>query len=279
MSAITVTRTALAAALVAAPFAAPAQEAEGDVDALFEALLLPEVLGVMQQEGVGYGAEVGEDLFESAVSASWSDGVAAIYDAERMEREVRAAFAEALEGEDLAPMIEFFTEGAGRTAVALELSAREAMLDEEVEEAAREAAALAMADGTERSAQLERFVEANDLVETNVVSAMNSNVAFYLGLMDGGALPAQLTEDQILADVWGQEPEIRQTTTEWIYSFLGLAYQPLSDEDLEAYTAFSETEPGQTLNRAVFEAFDAPFEAISHDLGRLAAQYMVQQDI
>ena len=136
-----------------------------------------------------------------------------------------------------------------------------------------------MAEETELYDLVTQFIDANDLIETNVVGAMNSNYAFYQGLLAGGAFPYELTEEQVLADVWGQEPEIRQNTTEWLYSFFILAYQPLPQEDLETYIAFSETEAGAALNDALFAAFDGMFEDISQALGLAASRYMGGQDL
>jgi hypothetical protein len=61
--------------------------------------------------------------------------------------------------------------------------------------------------------------------------------------------------------------------------YLAMAYQPLSDADLEAYIAFSRTPEGQVLNRALFAAFDALFNALSRDLGLAAARLMAGQDL
>lgn len=253
--------------------------ADEQTDALFDALMLPELLDVMQQEGLNYGESVGQDLFGGTPSADWYAVVADIYEAERMQTVVRADFAEALEGQDLGPILEFFSTDLGQQIVSLEVTAREAMLDDAVEEAARETAAIAMADETERYKLVERFVEANDLIETNVVGSMNSNVAFYMGLADGGAFAGELTEDQILSDVWGQEGEIRASTSEWVYSFLMMAYQPLEDSELQAYIAFSETEAGAALNAALFEAFEDFFDTVSRGLGLAAADLMTAQEL
>ena len=70
------------------------------------------------------------------------------------------------------------------------------------------------------------FIETNNLIETNVAGALNTNYAFYMGLMDGQAFGGALTEEQVLSDVWSQEAEIRSNTTEWLYAFLWMAYQP-----------------------------------------------------
>ena len=255
-----------------------AQGSDG-TGALFEALGLPEMIEIMREEGLDYGRDIGTDLLGEADDPQWAALVSEIYNADRMRSAVAEELAAELEGADTQPMLDFFKSELGETIIGLEVSARRALLDEAVEEASKEAAAIAMADETPRHAQVERFVAANELVETNVVGAMNSNYAFYIGMMDGGAFPQELTEDQILADVWSQEPEIRANTTEWVYSFLLMAYQPLSDDELEAYIAFSESEAGQALNSALFGAFDGLFEDISRQLGFASAQFMGQEEI
>ena len=126
---------------------------------------------------------------------------------------------------------------------------------------------------------MEDFVDANELVDSNVVGAMNSNYAFYVGLMDGGAFAQDMTEDSILSDVWSQEPEIRADTIDWVYSYLALAYQPISDDDIAVYTALSKTDEGRALNRAIFGAFDTMYTTISMALGQGAAQFMVGEDL
>ncbi|SDE08837.1 DUF2059 domain-containing protein [Limimaricola pyoseonensis] len=257
--------------------AQPAPDA--GVDALYDALALEGMVAVMRVEGLDYGAEIAEGMFDGRAPAGWSEAVSAIYDAEAMQQSLRDGMAEALDGAEIAPMIDFFADGPGRRLVALELSAREALLDEDVEAAAREAAALAMAEETPRFELVDRFVEANDLIEANLVGALNANYAFSLGLLEGGGFDGALSEDEILLQVWSQEEEIRRSTTEWVYSFLNLAYQPAEEADLEAYIAFSETATGGDLNRAMFEAFDAMFSDISRDLGRAAAAAMAGQDI
>lgn len=263
-----------------AAFPLAAQTAPADpVEALFAQLQMPEMIEVMRLEGIDYGKQVATDLIPGGSDADWVDAVNKIYDADRMRTEVIDGFHAALDGQDTAAMLEFFTTEPGKTIAGLEVSARRAMLDDAVESASKDAAALAMADRTARFQQIERFIAANDLIETNVAGGLNANYAFYMGLKDGGGLPGSTTLDQILSDVAGQEDQVRQSTTEWLYSFLMLAYHPLSDADLETYIAFSETDPGQALNRAIFTSFDALFEDVSRQLGVAAAARMGTQDL
>ena len=128
--------------------------------------------------------------------------------------------------------------------IGLELSARRALLDPDVEAASQDRVTRMGDAGDPRIALIGRFVEANDLVESNVMGALNASYAFYTGLNEGGALGDEMAEDEILSDVWAQEPDVRTETGDWVYSFLVLAYQPLSDADLEAYIGFSRTAAG-----------------------------------
>ncbi|MDP5084990.1 MAG: DUF2059 domain-containing protein [Yoonia sp.] len=269
---------ALALTLATSPLAAQDADA-AKVDTLFEALGMPEMIQIMREEGLAYGQTLATDMLPGGGSAQWDLAVSAIYDPQMMLEEVRGAFGEALEGDDIDAMIDFFTSETGTTIIDLEVSARRAMLDEAVEEASKENAAIAMMDDTPRYQLVQEFVTANDLIEANVVGSMNSSYAFYLGLIDGGVMPAGMTAETALQDVWAQEPDIRRDTTEWVYSFLLMAYQPLPDADLDAYIAFSQTEAGQDLTSALFLSFNGMFDDISRALGLAASRFMTTQEL
>ena len=275
----------LIAPLVAATLAfgglpALAQETpDGKIDALFDALGLPEMLMIMREEGLDYGNTIAVDMFPSGSDSNWTEAVSQIYDADMMREEVMGAFAEGLEGDDIDAMLEFYMSEPGQTIVGLEVSARRALLDDAVEAASKDNAAIAMMDETPRYGQVTAFIEANDIIESNVVGALNANYAFYMGLIDGSALPPGITPDRALQDVWAQEDDIRDSTTEWVYSFLLMAYQPLSDEELDAYIAFSEREAGRDVNTALFSAFNGMFDDISRALGLAASRFMISQEL
>lgn len=251
----------------------------GEAEKLYEAMGLPEIVEIMRQDGLDYGETIERDLFPGRGGQGWRAAVSRIYDADDMNETMQRRLASELEGVDAEPLLEFFESDLGRRIVGLEISARRAMTDSEIEEAAKVAASDLRVEDPDRFGLLEDFAEANDLVESNVMGAMNSNFAFYSGLSEGEAFGDALTESEILADVWDQEQEIRADTEEWVYSFLALAYDPLADEEVEAYTALSKTDEGQALNRALFGAFDELFVSISRRLGFGAAGFMVGQDI
>ncbi|RVT82593.1 DUF2059 domain-containing protein [Rhodobacteraceae bacterium CCMM004] len=266
-----------AVCLAALPLRAAPSE---DLEALYDALGLPEIIAVMRDEGRAYGADLADDLFPGRDGGVWTDLVDGLYDTGRMESAVRAGFFERMEGVDVAPLLTFFGSETGARIVRLEVEARRALMDEAVEEAAREHLDAMRAEDDDRLPLIDAFVEANDLVEQNVVGAMNANYAFYTGLASGGgAMAAQLTEEQILADVWAQEPEIRADTSDWVYSYLTMAYGPLEDAVIASYTDLSRTQEGQALNQALFGAFDEMYVDISRAMGAGAAQVMAGEDI
>lgn len=262
---------------VPAPLAAQAMPSEHG--ALLDALQLDRIVEIMHGEGVEQGETLAQDLFPDRGRAGWRLSVGRIYDEGVMRQRLREGVSEALDGEDVAAMTDFFASETGKRIVDLELAAREALAEPDAEEAARASWALMAEDDPERARRVERFIEVNDLVEENVVGALNANYAFMRGLNDGGAFPAPLPEEELLADVWSSEPEIRVEMEGWLGGFLSLAYEPLEDDALDAYIAFSETPEGQALNRALFEGFDTMYQGMSFDLGRAAASQMAGQDI
>lgn len=265
--------------LLALSGAVAAQGAKA-VERLYQSLGMQEIIEIMREEGLAYGQEMEQTFFEGRASANWAPTVSEIYGQDRMETAVRSRMSTALEGVDLAPMLRFFETDLGQRIIRLEVSARRAFLEEDVEEASKAVYAAMVADKAPRVDQIEAYIEAGTLIDNNLVGAMNSNIAFYKGLMRGGGSgPVQMTEEDILTDVWGQEPEIRRDTTEWLTAYLALAYQPLSDAEMDDYVAFFKTEAGRQLNRAIFEAFDTLFVDISFDLGRAAGDFLGGQEL
>lgn len=251
------------------------------VAALTDTMMMDRTIAVMRDEGLKYGQSLQDEMFPGRGGSRWQAIVGTIYDAERMRRSFDAALTRELSdaGDVLSQIEAYFGSTQGQAALALEIEARRALLDPEVEDAAKVAWEDMLAGNDPRVDLLRRFVEANDLIESNVMGALNANLAFYRGMAEAGILPQEMTEEQMLSDVWGQEDEVRAETEDWLYPFLALAYQPLSDADLEAYLAFSETQAGQRINAALFAAFDEVFTTISADLGRAVATQLQGEDI
>ena len=265
------------AALAILTFALTASAAtEDELDRLFEAIGTPRLMEIMRIEGLEQADELASEMFGPG-GAGFASLADRIYDTGRMQQSFRVEFDAVLADEDVEGLLDFFASDRGRRIVTLELSAREALLDPDVEAAAEEAAARMEEDASGRRALIETFVETNDLIELNVMGAMNASVAYYRGLNDAGRM--DVPESQILSDVWAQEADIRAETTTWIYAYLGMAYEPLADDDLTAYTEMSQSPAGRALNRALFEGFDDVFNEISYLLGGATVRFGQSEEL
>ncbi|MEM9580178.1 MAG: hypothetical protein AAF891_05780 [Pseudomonadota bacterium] len=254
-----------------------AAQADERTNQLLDRLGMSEMVEIMRQEGVSYAEQLAEDMLPGGSTATWRTNVNRIYDREAMKLLVQGGFAKALSGTDISAAEDFFDADLGARIVELEVSARRAMLDEDIEEAAKERAGQLETSAAKTFAQVEQLIEQGDMLEANVVSALNSNILFYRGLVDGGAY--ELSDAEIVSDVWSQEEEMRKETRDWLFGFFLMAYDPLAGEDLERFIAFSATEAGQTLTRAIFAAYDGMYTDISYALGLAVAQEMRAEDI
>ncbi len=248
------------------------------VERLFEATRLTEILTIMAQEGIAYAQTLQDELFPGAGGAAWQAEVAEIHSVERTIAEMRELFLNRLSEDTVDPMLQFYESTLGVRIVDGEVIAREAFLDDAAEATAKEMIIDMQQSAQDRLALLREFVEVNDLIEANVVGGLNSNFAFFRGLEEGGAFPYEVTESQMLTEVWKQEAEMRSETEDWLLSYLGLAYAGLTDEELETYILISSTDAGDAFNAAMFAAFDVMFNRISEELGAAAARYISAED-
>jgi Uncharacterized protein conserved in bacteria (DUF2059) len=269
----------------AAPLAAetpqPSPGAEVSVRRLAEVMQLDPLFEVLRAEGVAYGETLEADMFPSGGGADWTAAVSDIYDLSRLRDRYDTALTEELgsDPEVTGQIIAFFGTDLGQRIVGLEIEARRAFLDTAAEEAARVAADDAAAARDPKVALIRKMIEVTDLLEMNVAGSMSGNLAFMTGMAGTGAYGRDMPEDQILSDIWAQEEQTRADTSTWLYAYLGLAYHPLTEAELESYVAFWESPAGQRLNAALFVAFDKVFRQVSLDLGRAAGRAMQGRDI
>ena len=264
----------------------PAQASPDMVRSLGDALQMDKTLVIMSREAVANAAEVAPDLFGGASPADWTHAVAKLFDPVTARAAFDAGLLPAMTSAnqgDLEQALAYFETPTGQRLIDLELSAREALLDTDLEAAAKQSWADLLADPLPASALraklIRDIVAATDLIESNVSSAMNGNFAFFQGLAESGGFAAEMTQDDMLSEVRGQEAELRADTADWLYPFLAMAYTPLSDDDLRDYIAFSKSPAGQALNGVLFLAFDEMGAAQSRGMGLAAGRLIVGQDI
>jgi len=268
----------LAAPVLAGVFSlASVLPALADAQALSQVLKLPEVVEILHGEGMEYAESIEREMLPGGGGGFWDSIVVRLYDKTAMQQSLTDVLAADMTPEQIDGSIAFFGTEQGQSILTFENAARAAMADPDIEEVARAAYVDLREAGDPRLDQIDRFVAANDLVERNVAGALSSQFQFFRGLAEGGAFV--MSDDDILADVYGQEPDIRADTEEWLLAFLLMAYQPLDDDTMEAYIAYSGTDAGRALNGALFEGFEQVYRDISYGLGLAASRAMTGSDL
>jgi len=247
------------------------------IDRYYAALKMPEVFQILLDEGVQSAIEIAEEDEGITLSPAWTSRARQIYAIDKMDAAFRMGLNAATDLGKSEEAIAFFESDLGQRIVDIELAARTALSDDAAEEAAAEAVKSLRESDPDRIGLYEDFIEANNLVDSNVMGALNANLAFYRGL-GTNALFGGLDEGAMLSQVYTQEPEIRSGMEEWTMSFSALAYSLLTKEEMSDYIAISEAPSGQQLNSALFAGFDEVFEMHSFELGRAMAEFMAGDD-
>ena len=237
-----------------------------------------EIIQIMHDEGISDSSELPKDLMMGQLGTSWEQSLGMIYDIEMMTRTVETLFLGSLGTENLEGILGFVSSEAWQTAIDLELAARHAMLTPEIEQTAYGNYYRALSKNTQLVSDLEALVDSVDLVEQNVVGALNGMYQFNVGLVDGG-LDMGYAEDELLTQIWAEEENIRNEVSEWMYAFLVLAYGSMERQTLLDQIRFFETSEGRRLNSAMFDAFDGMLNDIAYQLGYALAGMMRERTL
>ncbi|QIE42396.1 hypothetical protein G5B39_10920 [Rhodobacteraceae bacterium SC52] len=248
-------------------------------DAVLDAMQIEDLFEVMQEEAIVSGMGLVETMMPGRDLSGWRLTLTRLNAPSRMLPDFRTNFAEALPEDQEDAVLDYLTSPRGQRIVDLELSARVALNEPDIQDIVLERFEQMQRDNDPRADVLTKFIDVNDLVEANVLGALNANAAFLQGLRSGEDVPGFLGGGDILAEVWAQEPEIRSSTQDWLNAFVSLAYRPLSDEELQRHIAFSESMAGQAMNDALFAAFDVTFTQLSLDTGTALARLMGSEDL
>lgn len=244
------------------------------VDTLMDRLRMQDLLDIMAEESVPHAEALEADLFPGGGGASWAQTAARIHDPDLNHAKLTDVIAGVMTPEALEDTVAFFGSDLGAKIIEAEIMTRRAFLDPAIEQAAEDLALDRMSDAPDRVQRIKAYMRINSLVQQNVAAGLNSSLALYRGLQEGGAYEGDLTNDMVLSEVMNSEPELRITTARWLEAYLGLAYDGLTDAEFDAFLAFSESAAGQVFNEAIFQGFGTLFEDQSYALGRAAARYM-----
>lgn len=264
---------------ILAPQPAMAQDVEADLQRLDALTRIPETFDIIRLEGLANDQAMAADLFGNAQDPAWLRALEIVYDTPRMNATYSDQMRLALEQDRglVAHAGVFLGSELGQRVIGLELEARRTALDPMALGAAREVFAEMKRVDKQRLALIERLIIAGDLIEGNVATALNGNVAFSRAMTKAAQFGAPVDEDEILALAWAQEPDIRVAVADFLYPLMALAYAPLTEDELTIYVEFFESAVGQRFNAAVMQAFEPVMVDLSARLGAEAGRLMSGQ--
>ena len=170
------------------PALVQSQVLQPDISSLTQTLKIDALIAVMRSEGLANGKDMEADLFPGQGGAAWGVVLSRVYDTTRLHAIFDAALAKALQDDPTTQqaMRDFFGAPLGQHILALEIDARKTLLDDKATEAAAQLWGRTLngrPTARRRSTALPRSTE------SNVIGALNGNLAFYRG-MNAAGLPA-----------------------------------------------------------------------------------------
>lgn len=251
--------------------------ADARMTVLVDLLELRQAAVILSDEGQAQAETLNQEMLGGQGGPGWQMQVESIHDAGRMLETVRRAMEETMTPVEVEQAIDFYSTALGGRIVGLENAGRAAIADPEVEQIARANYGVLAGDHDPRVALIGQLIDAADMIDRNVSTALNSNYQFLRGMRDGGAM--EDSDEELLADVGADLDAVTEDTSVWMHSYLLLAYHPLREAEIAQYTEFAETPAGRALNRALFDGFGRAYEDISYGLGRALALNMVAESL
>ncbi len=252
-------------ACVMAIFALPA-DADTEADRLVDAMGIPALIAAFSEDGLETVRDINDGFLNGQGGDVFAETTRRLYDPARLEPKLRADMIAALDPRDARQALAFFESAQGQRIIALEVQARQAMVDDAVEETAKAAASRAD-DATVA------LLSVRNLVDRNTDVALAAQRAFF----DGLAATSDRTD--MAPDIEGQRDTIAESTRAWLTGYYMLVASALEPDDMDVYIAFWETDVGQSVDAALYSAFEGTYVDLSFGLGQLVGRLLPQNEL
>ena len=243
-------------------------------DRVVSALALDRLAGLMSEEIVASGDPL-QPVEPGASDPEWAVIAGRIAAAPRIRTGLRQGVARGLSGLDpgaraaMAEALGFLESDLGRRVVGMELAARAALADPEIEAEARAGFARAAGRGDPRVDQIRRLIAASDTVEPAVAASLGIAMASMMAMQE--TLGLAPTAEAVAEDVWLLEPELRAEQAGWIEALFFLSTATLTPPEMERLIAEAARPGSRRLGAMVDAAAADVFVRVARDLGRAAA--------
>ncbi|MEL7099149.1 MAG: hypothetical protein AAGM84_10015 [Pseudomonadota bacterium] len=251
-----------AAMICVAPLAVSAQSA---VDRLFDAAGLPELIASFADDSRLGARDLDDSFLQGQGGDVFAETIDRLHDPARLIETMRAGVSDRLDPDDAAQALSFVESEMGQRIARLEVEARQAMSNDDVE-----AAALAAADRADDA--VVAMIELRNLPERNADISFNAQVAFWAGV-------AATAPDFDVPDIEGQRDAIAARSRTWVTGFYMLVASALEDGDLETYSAFWDTEVAEAWDDAVSAALEEMYSELSFATGQAVGRLLPQNEL
>ena len=247
-------------------------------DKLFKALHMDEIVEIIRAEGIEEATRTAEIYLRSkGKNGTFRSDIDILYDPKNLSTFLVEGIANRLSKKDVELVLVFYNGSLGAKIAQLEASARLAISDNAIKSMAIETAKSAGSKDLQRYKMLKENINELELVEYNMKGALASQYGFLTALSRSADI--NLSQDRILSMLSGSEEELREEVSAWLMGYSYMAYQPLSDDDLQLYLDFLMSTSGKALNAALFDVFNALSVKTASALGGFIASSRQARDL
>ena len=244
---------------------------------LYEALQMDRVNEIIRVEGIQDARGTGEAYLSKNTVARFVDQAQSVYQLETMEKDFKRLLTENLSISDAEAILLFYRSPIGKMASELEVSARVAISNKQIEEMAKIKFNEAVNLKNERLKELGSVIETLELVEQNLIGAYAAQFAFMYELSKLGLV--NLSRQEMIDAITSDEEKLKSDILEWLMAFSHMAYSPMSDEEFNVYNDFSKSALGITLNKALFSVYNEMAKDQSQRLASILGEFMKSEDL
>lgn len=241
-------------------------QADTEADRLVDAMGIPALIAAFSQDGLASARDLNAGFLNGQGGDVFAETVRRLYDPARLEPELRAGMIAAIDPNDARQALMFFASAQGQRIIALEVQARQAMVEDRLEEAAKAASAQADPEVVE-------LLSMRDLVDRNTDVSIASQTAFFEGLATAAG------QSDMAPDIEGQRGQMAEESRAWLTGYYMLVASALEENDLDTYIAFWETDVGRAVDDALYEAFEDSYVDLSFALGQLVGRLLPQNEL
>jgi len=244
---------------------------------LYDALQMDRVNEIIRVEGIRDAQGTGEAYLSANSVERFVDQAKSVYQLDIMEKDFKRLMTENLSTSDANEILLFYRRPIGKIASELEVSARVAISETEIEEMAKTKLKEAKALKNTRLDEIESVIKTLELVEQNLIGAYAAQFAFMYELSKLGVI--ELSRQEMIDIITNDEEKLKGEILEWLMAFSHMAYAPMSDEEFSVYNDFSKSDLGIALNRALFSVYNEMAKDQSQSLANILGEFMKSEDL